>query len=43
MRLSLSLFVASIVASVSASNVLELVPDNFDIVIGNGKPGLVEL
>lgn len=26
-----------------ASNVLELTPDNFDEVIGQGKPGLVEL
>ncbi|KAL4062929.1 thioredoxin-like protein [Scleroderma yunnanense] len=42
MRFSVSLFVASLLVSVTASNVLELVPDNFDDVIGKGKPGLVE-
>jgi len=31
-----------LLAGASASNVLDLVPDNFDSVIGNGKPGLVE-
>ncbi|KAJ7170695.1 protein disulfide isomerase [Mycena crocata] len=41
MRLSVSLFAAAI-AAVSASNVLELTPANFDSVIGQGKPGLVE-
>ena len=30
-------------AVVSASNVLELTPDNFDEVVGKGKPALVEL
>lgn len=30
-------------ALVSASNVLELTPDNFDDVVGKGKPALVEL
>lgn len=43
MRLSLSLLFAGLLAGASASNVLDLVPDNFDSVIGNGKPGLVEL
>ncbi|KAH7884731.1 protein disulfide isomerase [Phlebopus sp. FC_14] len=42
MRLSFSLFIAGLLASVTASNVLELGPDNFDSVIGKGKPGLVE-
>lgn len=43
MRFSLSLLFAGLLAGVSASNVLELVPDNFDSVVGKGKPGLVEL
>lgn len=34
--------VFSILATASASNVLELTPDNFDSVIGKGKPALVE-
>ncbi|KAF8841228.1 protein disulfide isomerase [Paxillus ammoniavirescens] len=42
MRFSFSLFLASLLAGASASNVLELVPDNFDAAIGQGKPGLVE-
>lgn len=42
MRLSASLF-AAFVAAVGASNVLELTPSNFDTIIGQGKPGLVEL
>jgi protein disulfide-isomerase A6 len=42
MRLSFSLFAAALLASVRASNVLDLVPDNFDGLIGKGKPGLVE-
>jgi protein disulfide-isomerase A6 len=42
MRLSASLF-AAFVAVVGASNVLELTPSNFDTIIGQGKPGLVEL
>ncbi|KAG6817654.1 hypothetical protein H0H87_005411 [Tephrocybe sp. NHM501043] len=36
-------FLAALVASVSASNVIDLTSDNFDSVIGKGKPGLVEL
>ena len=43
MKLSFSLFVAALLAGVKASNVIDLVPDNFDKVIGQGKPGLVEL
>ncbi|KIJ04710.1 hypothetical protein PAXINDRAFT_104050 [Paxillus involutus ATCC 200175] len=42
MRISFSLFLAGLLAGASASNVFELVPDNFDSVIGQGKPGLVE-
>lgn len=42
MRFSLPLFLSSLLAAVTASNVLELGPDNFDAVIGKGKPGLVE-
>ncbi|KAJ7364050.1 protein disulfide isomerase [Mycena albidolilacea] len=41
MRLSASLF-AAFVAVVGASNVLDLTPSNFDTIIGQGKPGLVE-
>jgi len=41
MRFSASLF-AAFIAVVGASNVLELTPSNFDTVIGQGKPGLVE-
>jgi len=36
-------FLAALFAGASASNVLDLTPDNFDSVIGKGKPGLVEL
>lgn len=36
------LHVIRLLAAVTASNVLELGPDNFDAVIGKGKPGLVE-
>lgn len=43
MKFSLSLIAAALFAGVQASNVLDLVPDNFDTVIGQGKPGLVEL
>lgn len=35
-----TLFAAAVA---SASNVLELTPDNFDDVVGKGKPALVEL
>jgi protein disulfide-isomerase A6 len=43
MRTSFSVFVAALLAGAQASNVLDLVPSNFDKVIGKGKPGLVEL
>ncbi|KAF9030941.1 disulfide isomerase [Hymenopellis radicata] len=33
---------ATLLAGASASNVIDLVPDNFDTVVGQGKPGLVE-
>ncbi|KAF8896355.1 protein disulfide isomerase [Infundibulicybe gibba] len=36
------LFLAALIAGASASNVIDLTPDNFDTVIGQGKPGLVE-
>lgn len=36
-------FWSLLIAGAAASNVLELVPDNWDEVIGQGKPGLVEL
>lgn len=42
MRLAF-LFVSSFIAVVSASNVLDLTPDNFDEIVGHGKPALVEL
>ncbi|KAH7921030.1 protein disulfide isomerase [Leucogyrophana mollusca] len=42
MRLSLSLFIAGLLAGASASNVLELDTTNFDTIVGQGKPGLVE-
>ena len=42
MRL-ISLLVASVIAGVSASNVIDLSPDNWDQIVGKGKPGLVEL
>ncbi|EEB89006.1 hypothetical protein MPER_12953, partial [Moniliophthora perniciosa FA553] len=42
MRLSFCLFAAAIIAGVSASNVIDLSPDNWDDVVGKGKPGLVE-
>jgi hypothetical protein len=42
MRFSL-LAVAAFVGSVLASNVVDLDPDNFDSLIGKGKPALVEL
>ncbi|KAI0039852.1 protein disulfide isomerase [Auriscalpium vulgare] len=42
MRLSLSLFSFALLGGAFASNVLDLDPTNFDSVIGQGKPGLVE-
>jgi protein disulfide-isomerase A6 len=38
----LSFFSLSLLSGALASNVLDLVPSNFDSVIGQGKPGLVE-
>ncbi|KAI6037728.1 thioredoxin-like protein [Pisolithus marmoratus] len=42
MRFSLQLLLSSLLTIVAASNVVDLGPDNFDAVIGKGKPGLVE-
>jgi len=42
MFVSLSLFLSALAAGASASNVLDLGPDNFDTVVGKGKPALVE-
>ncbi|KAF9003951.1 protein disulfide isomerase [Cyathus striatus] len=42
MRSFFSLFSAALIAAVSASNVIDLTPDNFDQVVGKGKPALVE-
>jgi len=43
MIISFSFIAAAILTGVGASNVIDLTPDNFDNVIGKGKPGLVEL
>ncbi len=43
MKFSLSILSLSLLAGALASNVLDLDPSNFDSVIGQGKPGLVEL
>ncbi|KAF9533773.1 protein disulfide isomerase [Crepidotus variabilis] len=43
MRFSLStFFLSALIAGVSASNVVDLTPDNFDQHVGKGKPALVE-
>ncbi|KAF9066618.1 protein disulfide isomerase [Rhodocollybia butyracea] len=42
MQLSFSLLFVALVASVRASNVLELDSSSWDSVVGKGKPGLVE-
>ncbi|KZT07109.1 protein disulfide isomerase [Laetiporus sulphureus 93-53] len=43
MKLVFSLFAAALtVGGALASNVIDLVPDNFDEVVGQGKPALVE-
>lgn len=34
---------SALVATASASNVIDLTPENFDSIIGKGKPALVEL
>jgi len=43
MKFSFSLWTAALIAGVSASNVIDLTPDNWKSVVGAGKPGLVEL
>jgi protein disulfide-isomerase A6 len=43
MKFSFSIFSLSLLAGALASNVVDLDPSNFDIVIGQGKPALVEL
>ena len=44
MRHSTFVFLVGALASLAAaSNVIDLTPDNFDSVIGKGKPALVEL
>jgi protein disulfide-isomerase A6 len=43
MKFLSSIFSLSLLAGALASNVLELDPGNFDSVVGQGKPGLVEL
>jgi protein disulfide-isomerase A6 len=42
MKSFFSLFSAALIAAASASNVIDLTPDNFDQVVGKGKPALVE-
>ncbi|KAI0058205.1 protein disulfide isomerase [Artomyces pyxidatus] len=42
MKFSLSLLSLGLLTGAFASNVLELDPDNFDGIVGKGKPGLVE-
>jgi protein disulfide-isomerase A6 len=43
MRFSFTIFTAALIAVTSASNVIDLTPENWDEVVGVGKPGLVEL
>ena len=44
MKLSFTLFTAlAALGGVWASNVIDLTADNFDEVVGKGKPALVEL
>lgn len=44
MKFAFSLFAAVVtLGGAWASNVIELDPDNFDSVVGQGKPALVEL
>ena len=42
MRFSASFILAAALAVVKASNVIDLTPDNFDQIVGKGKPALVE-
>lgn len=43
MKFPVSILSLSLLAGAFASNVLDLDSSNFDSVIGQGKPGLVEL
>lgn len=44
MKYAISLFAAVVsLTGALASNVIDLTPENFDSVIGQGKPALVEL
>ena len=43
MLLSYTLVFSALVATASASNVVDLTPDNFNSIIGKGQPALVEL
>jgi hypothetical protein len=43
MRFSLFAVASVLFGGVLASNVIDLDPDNFDTIIGKGKPALVEL
>jgi hypothetical protein len=43
MKFSLSILSLSLLAGALASNVVDLDPSNFDSLIGQGKPALVEL
>ena len=43
MLFSYTLVFSALIAAASASNVIDLTPDNFDQIIGKGKPALVEL
>jgi len=42
MLFSYTLVFSAVIAAASASNVIDLTPDNFDSIIGKGKPALVE-
>ncbi|KAF5367576.1 hypothetical protein D9758_003706 [Tetrapyrgos nigripes] len=42
MRFSFTVFTAALIAAASASNVIDLTPENWDEVVGAGKSGLVE-
>ncbi|KAF9048699.1 thioredoxin-like protein [Panaeolus papilionaceus] len=42
MLFRVSLFLSALLAGAAASNVVDLTPDNFDEIIGKGKPALVE-
>jgi hypothetical protein len=43
MKFLLSILLVPLITGAYASNVLELNPSNFDTVVGQGVPGLVEL